>query len=85
MKTEYKIRVTDGLYGAGPSRKVKSSKTQEEMYNEALNRAVQASGKKFKEVFAEKIDNLKIQGNTKLTMFKILINGKLMLQMNIES
>ena len=85
MKTKYKIRIEDGIYGEGKTKTITSSKGHTEMYNIALNTALETARKMFKNSFDEKIDNLKIQGNRKLTMFRILINENLMVKVNIES
>jgi|15BtaG_2_1085339.scaffolds.fasta_scaffold03730_1 hypothetical protein len=85
MKTEYKIRLEDGINGKGKTKTITSSKGHTDMYNIALNTAVETARKMFIHNFDEKIDSLKIQGNTKLTMFRIFINENLMVKVNIES
>lgn len=87
MKKTYKVKIEDGINGkADESITFVSSKPTEEVFNTAINRAIDSSIKMYEKKFSETInddDDIRVQG-FRFSEFKVFINEILMLHMTFN-
>ena len=85
MKKTYEVNIENGINGKmDKSIKFVSSKPTEEVFNTAINRAIDSSLKMYEKTFskAEKAD-IKVQG-FRFSEFKVFINEILMVHMKFN-
>jgi len=86
MKKTYEVKIEDGINGkADESITFVSSKPTEEVFNTAINRAIDSSIKMYEKKFSETVnhDDIKVQG-FRFSEFKVFINEILMLHMTFN-
>ena len=84
MKKTYEVKIEDGINGkADESVTFVSSKPTEEVFNTAINRAIDSSIKMYEKKFSEKNTDIKVQG-FRFSEFKVFINEILMLHMTFN-
>jgi|TARA_R100000329_G_scaffold52887_2_gene48602 ribosomal protein S20 len=87
MKKTYEVKIEDGINGKmDKSLTFVSSKPTEEVFNKAINRAIDSSIKMYEKKFSETInddDDIRVQG-FRFSEFKVIINEILMLHMTFN-
>ena len=87
MKKTYEVKIEDGINGKmDKSLTFVSSKPTEEVFNKAINRALDSSIKMYEKKFSETInddDDIRVQG-FRFSEFKVIINEILMLHMTFN-
>ena len=87
MKKTYEVKIEDGINGkAEESITFVSSKPTEEVFNKAINRAIDSSIKMYEKKFSETLnddDDIRVQG-FRFSEFKVFINEILMLHMTFN-
>jgi len=87
MKKTYEVKIEDGINGKmDKSLTFVSSKPTEEVFNKAINRAIDSSIKMYEKKFSETInddDDIRVQG-FRFSEFKVFINEILMLHMTFN-
>ena len=84
MKKTYQVKIEDGINGkADESITFVSSKPTEEVFNTAINRAIDSSIKMYEKKFSEKNTDIKVQG-FRFSEFKVFINEILMVHMKFN-
>ena len=87
MKKTYEVKIEDGINGKmDKSLTFVSSKPTEEVFNKAINRAIDSSIKMYEKKFSETLnddDDIKVQG-FRFSEFKVFINEILMLHMTFN-
>ena len=84
MKKTYEVKIEDGINGkADESITFVSSKPTEEVFNTAINRAIDSSIKMYEKKFSEKNTDIRVQG-FRFSEFKVFINEILMLHMTFN-
>ena len=84
MKKTYEVKIEDGINGkADEGLTFVSSKPTEEVFNTAINRAIDSSIKMYEKKFSEKNTDIRVQG-FRFSEFKVFINEILMLHMTFN-
>ena len=84
MKKTYEVNIENGINGKmDKSIKFVSSKPTEEVFNTAINRAIDSSIKMYEKKFSEKNTDIKVQG-FRFSEFKVFINEILMVHMKFN-